>query len=285
MAVHVDRSLGLPASEYFAMRQLKSGIALHHTVCDSAERTLALWERDRRTDGKPRRIGTAYVIDRDGTIYEAFDPACWAWQFGLSWRDAERIAFEKRFVGIEITSEGRLLEHEGRLYASDRVSPLLEKPAGEALDCGTPYRGYRWFDRYEPEQLDALGRLVDDLCTRFSIPRVYPAQPYLYYGEALRSFAGVIDHANAQSWRAQKDQLLAVDSLRLAAIALQDSITRLVAANAEAYQSGYQAAYAAYQDLSQRHIAELKTPRIRLGSALGFVGAAGIGVVVGRVMP
>src|SRR3990170_90226 len=37
----------------------------------------------------------------------------------------------------------------------------------------------------------------------------------------------VIDHANAESWRTQKDQLLAVDSLRLLVAALQDSITPL----------------------------------------------------------
>jgi len=42
----------------------------------------------------------------------------------------------------------------------------------------------------------------------------------------------VIDHANAESWRAQKDQPLAVDSLRLAVAALQDSITGLGAAPA-----------------------------------------------------
>lgn len=95
----------------------------------------------------------------------------------------------------------------------------------------------------------------------------------------------VIEHANAESWRAQKAELLAVDSLRLAITALQDSITRLVAANADAYQTGYQAAYADYQDLSRRYVAELKKPRIRLGSALGLLGAAGVGALIGRTLP
>ena len=95
----------------------------------------------------------------------------------------------------------------------------------------------------------------------------------------------VIDHANAVSWRAQKDRLLAVDSLRLRVGALQDSITLLVAANAAAYQTGYQAAFTSYQDLSERHIAELRKPRIGLGSALRLLGAVGLGVVVGRAIP
>jgi hypothetical protein len=95
----------------------------------------------------------------------------------------------------------------------------------------------------------------------------------------------VIDHANAQSWRAQKDRLLAVDSLRFVVTALQDSVTRLEAANAGAYQAGYQAAYAGYQDLSQRYIAELNKPRIRLGSVIGLIGAAGIGLLIGTAIP
>jgi hypothetical protein len=54
-------------------------------------------------------------------------------------------------------------------------------------------------------------------------------------------------------------------SKRLLVSALQGSITRLVAANADAYQAGYWAAYLGYKDLSKRRIAELKEPRIRLG--------------------
>ena len=35
--------------------------------------------------------------------------------------------------------------------------------------------------------------------------------------------------------------------------------------------------------LSRRYVAELNKPRIRLPSLVGFVGAVGLGVVVGRV--
>ena len=75
----------------------------------------------------------------------------------------------------------------------------------------------------------------------------------------------VIDHQNAESWRSQKDGLLA-------------------AANATAYQTGYDAALGSYQDLSNRHIAELGKPRVKLGSALGLVVAGGTGVLIGSVV-
>ena len=199
MAVHMDRSLRLPETEYFPEVCRKTGIALHHTVCDDAWTTVELWRKDRTKSGKARRVGTAYLIDRAGTIYEVFDPAAWAFHLGTSWPGDLRIPFERRFIGIEIVSEGGLIEEGGRLYAYDRVSPLLTKPKAEAFDAGTPYRGYRWFDRYEPQQLEALGRLVGELCNRFPIPRVYPEMPFVYYGDALASFEGVIGHAMVRS--------------------------------------------------------------------------------------
>ena len=75
-----------------------------------------------------------------------------------------------------------------------------------------------------------------------------------------------------------------MDSLRLAVATLQDSVLRLEAANAAAYATGYDAASASYQDLSRRYIAELQKPRIRLPSIVGLVGAAGVELVVGRVI-
>lgn len=195
MTLHMDRSFRLPESEYFPGAQRKSGIAIHHSVGGTAESTFRWWRADRGHGGRRKRIATAYIIDRDGTVYEVFDPAAWAYQFGLRWPAAQRLRFEQRFVGIEIASEGALTEHDGRLYPVGLIDPAFSKPPTEALECPAPYRGYRWFDRYEPEQLTALGLLVDDLCTRFGIPRVYPEKPFLYYGDALASFEGVIGHA------------------------------------------------------------------------------------------
>ena len=51
-----------------------------------------------------------------------------------------------------------------------------------------------------------------------------------------------------------------------------------MAANAAAYATGYGAAYASHQDLTRRYIAELKKPRIKLPSIVGFVGAVGVGL-------
>ncbi len=95
----------------------------------------------------------------------------------------------------------------------------------------------------------------------------------------------VIDHRNAESWRAQRDRLLLVDSLGRAVSALQDSITRLEEANRQAFEAGYQQAFTSHQDLTARYVAELRKPRFSLGSTLGLcLGAAGAGALVGIVV-
>jgi len=60
------------------------------------------------------------------------------------------------------------------------------------------------------------------------VSRRYPS------GIRWGAFLGFHDRRNESSWRAQKDRLLAVDSLRLVISVLQDSVTRLEAANAAA---------------------------------------------------
>ncbi len=69
MTVNVDRSLELPRSEYYGEPQAKSGIALHHTVCDDAHTTVRLWRADKTKDDKPRHVANvaAYASHQDLT--------------------------------------------------------------------------------------------------------------------------------------------------------------------------------------------------------------------------
>lgn len=189
MALDIKKDFSLPETEFFNVKDQKSGICIHHTVGGSAKSTYNWWLQD------SQMVGTAYLISRDGTLYQMFDPENWAWQFGLPWEYEDKIAFEKRFIGIELASEGGILEQDGTYYCFDRISPKTVKPADEVFDAGMDYRGYRIFDRYEPEQVSTLIELINTLCDRFDIPRRVPAEPLNYYGQKLKDFHGIIGHA------------------------------------------------------------------------------------------
>lgn len=192
MSLQFDRSLALPEHEFFPQQEEKSGICLHHTVGGTAPSSVHHWKTD------DANIGTAYMIGRDGTIFEIFDPKAWAWQFGLQGWGNDRAAFEKRFIGIEIASEGGLREHEGTLYCFDRIHSRTRFNRDNAFDYGSDFRGYRYFARYKKAQIDAVIDLVNHLCDTFNIPRRVPDDYLSYYGTELRDFQGVIGHINVR---------------------------------------------------------------------------------------
>ncbi|MDQ3698665.1 MAG: hypothetical protein M3373_11680 [Gemmatimonadota bacterium] len=94
----------------------------------------------------------------------------------------------------------------------------------------------------------------------------------------------IIEHENAQSWLAQKDGLLKVDSLQFRTIGLQDSVISLERQNRTAFQTGFNEAFAKYEDINRRYIGVLeRPPQLTLGLPkwqLLLATAAG-GVVLG----
>jgi len=188
MAAVINRSLRLPDNQYFPSFGTKTGIAVHHTVGGTGRSTFEYWKNS------PDMVGTAYIIERDGTIFEVFDPKAWAWQFGLTWPQEEKILFEKRFIGIEIASEGALIESNGKLYCFGVVSAKTLKDPAEAFDYGQQYRGYRYFDKYEKKQIDSLITLINELTLKFNIPKQTPADQLEYHGDKLKDFTGIIGH-------------------------------------------------------------------------------------------
>ena len=194
MAQKIDYSMRLPDGEFFPAVRKKTGLAIHHTVGGTALSTLNHWLKDRTKAGKRIMVGTAYIIGRDGTVHQVFEPTAWAFQFGLAWPPTWKLKFEQRFIGIELASEGGLTEFDGRLYCFDRVSPKTLKAHGDAVNCGKLYRGYRYFDKYEPSQIDSLVQLINHLCDTFSIERQVPYPLLDYYGKRLVDFKGIIGH-------------------------------------------------------------------------------------------
>jgi len=132
-------------------------------------------------------------------VFEIFDPKAWAFQFGLKgWSDTDRFAFEKRFIGIAIASEGGLTESDGNLYCFDRVSPRTRFARARAFDNGADFRGYRYFARYKKAQVDSVITLVNDLCDTLGIKRRIPKDYLRFHGRDLKDFEGVVGHIHVR---------------------------------------------------------------------------------------
>lgn len=181
----------LQSGQYLKTAKPKSLVALHHTAGGSAGSTFKWWN-----EGDPRRIGTAFLVARDGTIFEIFDPKFWAWHLGV--KDDQ---IEKRSIGIEICNWGQLTEKGGHLHTwSGRNLGNIETlvHAGTVAHFPTPWRGGEYYEAYSQDQIDAVCGLVPWLCEKYQIPNDLPEKRHLT-GPAnvpkFYTFRGVLHHA------------------------------------------------------------------------------------------
>lgn len=185
----VDRTLRLPEGQFFQEARPKDLIVLHHTVGASARSSFIFW-RD-----TPAPIATAYIVERDGTIHEVFDPRFWAFHLGLA-NTGGRV--DKRSIGIEMASEGPLERRDGGFRAFGRPFD------GEVFTHDSSWREQgRFWAAYTREQTDSVIALVDHLCRVFGVARRTPGD-HLGFDRDLFDFQGVLGHHHV---RADKSDL------------------------------------------------------------------------------
>ena len=99
----------LSNGQYLTQEYEKKSQFLHHTVSTNAMSAWRWW------NSTPERVGTPFIIDRDGSIIECFDPKMWAFHLGIVGDDNWH---EKHSINIELTSAGPLYYHnkEFRFY-------------------------------------------------------------------------------------------------------------------------------------------------------------------------
>ena len=192
----IDRTtLALPEAQYYPENVSKDLIVLHFTAGRSARSAVNTWR------ATPEHVATAYVVDPDGTVYEAFPPSAWAYHLGVKGGTPH----ERRSIGIEIANVGPLQPSA----ADPKVLswwPNAWKEAYCHLDEAAryvkeDYRGKGYFAVFPGEQMDAVARLVQSLCERFGIPRQLPktALRLAFDAQAFQGYQGVATHANFRS--------------------------------------------------------------------------------------
>lgn len=131
-----------------------------------ATSTIDWWNTD------PKRIGTPWLVDRDGTIYRTFDDRHWAAHLGITNTNNK---YDKASVGIEIANEVDLKLHNGNLYAFYGVQGFQFnnnfKYIGEHF--AQEWRGGKYWAKLDEAQVDATIELTLDICNRFSIDPVF----------------------------------------------------------------------------------------------------------------
>ena len=153
----INKSKPLKGNQNYPGPTSKTQIFLHHTAGTTADGAIRWWNQT------PEHVGAAYVVDRDGTIYETFPPEKWAYHLGIKGDDNYS---EKHGIGIEIVAAGQLIPKNGQYF----FYPLLPNPAGgrpipinEIEILESAWRGYSAYHAYTPAQCISVIWLIDYL--------------------------------------------------------------------------------------------------------------------------
>lgn len=148
----------LAPRQYFQGIYKKKNIVLHHTVSSSANSALQWWQHT------PDRVGTPFVIEKDGTVIQPFDDKFWAHHLGI--KSPRNVMLNQCSIGIELVNEGytwptqngdlKWLHPDGPIYKGETI---IEE-----------WRGGKAWPIYPPAQIEALKQLLLMLTKKHQIP-------------------------------------------------------------------------------------------------------------------
>ncbi len=162
--MEIVSNVRLKGDQFYPQARDKNQIYLHHTAGLNAKGAINWWNQT------PENVGTAYVIERDGTIYEVFDPKAWAFHLGV--KGDSNIA-ETDSIGIEIVAGGHLNRLKNGKLAFMPLYPkeigAKEIPGNEIIELQEEWRGYKFYHKYTDAQIESVVGLISHLVKEFGI--------------------------------------------------------------------------------------------------------------------
>lgn len=194
----------LSPDQYFKedCSSVKRQIVLHHTVSSgNAENVVHGWQFN------PERVGTAFIIDSEGIIHQAFGSKYWAYHIAFSKNTNKVPEFYHNFaretnvakgsIGIELCNWGPLLFNEKDNCYYNCYKQIVPKEQVYKLD--KPFRGFTYFQKYSNKQLVALKELLTYLCATYNIDKTYDHGIWDINNRALDGDNGIFTHVSYRS--------------------------------------------------------------------------------------
>jgi N-acetyl-anhydromuramyl-L-alanine amidase AmpD len=211
--VQLKRNDGVQ-SFFFQEETPKTKIVLHHTggylKGDIAQLTQADYH-----------VSTAFVIAREGTVYQLFDPRYWSYHLGKEAVGGNSIG-SRSSVAIELSNIGELIPRGEHMVAASNPTRVYCSVAdtSQYVTLPTPYRGYQHFATFTDDQYTRLAQLIDYLTTAFGIQNNMLPPAFRFdtlTQEQVADYQGILSHVNFRE-KGKTDLSPAFDYDRLAAL-------------------------------------------------------------------
>jgi N-acetyl-anhydromuramyl-L-alanine amidase AmpD len=182
----------LKENQFYQEEYPKKQIVLHHTVSNgNAKNVMAWWNKT------PAKVGTAFIIDREGVIHQCFSSKHWAHHLGTKAKNNKQLNQES--IGIELCSWGPLTRKENPMLKGNPKffsSTGTEIPKEEVVKLDKLFRGHLYYQKYTSSQLISLQILVNYLCEMYNISKKYNSDMCEYSRMAMISNPGIYSHVS-----------------------------------------------------------------------------------------
>lgn len=184
---------------YFYQQKFdKKRVVLHFTVGHLQGDITSL------SDPNRGHVSTAFVLGRDGTVYQLFSSYYWSYHLGRGAIGGNG-SNSKTSVGIEVSSYGPLVRK------GDNLETVYSKRPGHDVYCSItdkdqyieldkPYRGYKYYSTFTDEQYESIIVLLRYLTARYDIPRAFVEKDKRFEATSHgANFSGIITHVNSRA--------------------------------------------------------------------------------------
>jgi N-acetyl-anhydromuramyl-L-alanine amidase AmpD len=181
----------LKESQFYEEEHPKKQIVLHHTVSNgNAKNVMQWWAKT------PAKVGTAFIIDREGVIHQCFSSKHWAHHLGTKSKQNKKLNQES--IGIELCSWGSLKRSsiKSGIKATFTSSTGTIVSNDEVFELEKPFRGSIYYQNYSERQLKSLLILLNYLCETYNIPPNYNADMWEYSKSAMNGNPGIYSHTS-----------------------------------------------------------------------------------------
>lgn len=191
---------------YESEKTEKDKIVIHYTVGNVKSDVITLSPpKPAGFPGKKNRLSVAYVIARDGTIYQLFPSYYWSFHLGSGALGGNGKG-SKSSIGIELSNFGPLLLSPDKtsletVYSRNNGNPVDTycklSDTDQYIKLAEPYRGYQYFAAHTDEQYESLIILLRFLTATYNIPRKFIDEATRFDAtEANAAFKGISTHVN-----------------------------------------------------------------------------------------
>lgn len=184
------------AGYYYDEKFTKEKVVLHFTVGHLKGDIYSLSNKSRG------HVSTAFVLGRDGTVYQLFSSAAWSYHLGRNAKGGNTVQ-SKISLGIEISNYGPLIKKGSNLetvYSKDGRKDVYctTDDTDQYIRLPKKYRGYQYYTKFTNEQYHSLILLLRYLTATYKIPRAFVAESGRHETSSASSanFKGICSHVN-----------------------------------------------------------------------------------------